>query len=235
MKTQNLVSANTLMNVEQALRDGNPKTAPEIAKVIKRDYQTVYKALHLLSNEGKIGCVKNGRFKLFFHKKKEEVGVKHPHVHQVFNIPPPPEDMSQTQVVQIQDAARQYLAKHGPTALVDLVRSLDFPRSSSYAALAEMRRIHGIRVNDEGLLELSAPVLVVPVAQPEPLEGSTTGDLPSVKEEGPYAAPAILAGLVKALTEKALEEALKPLVQSNPEIFKSLLSKPNMDNKGREG
>lgn len=225
------VSANTLMNVEQALKGGKTMTGPQIADSIKRDYTTVHRALTQLQDEGKIGMVKHGRFKIYFMVKdnQPEKAPKHPKVHKAIQKQETIETTPETTTVsklgpkaeEIQNAARQYLMVNGPTTLNGLAKSLPYPRSSSYAALAEMRRLQAVRVRDDGLLEVAQPSFVVP--GPQPLKGTATADLPTPGMD----TTGILAQLVRRLTEQALQEALKPLALSHPDLLKHPIIDPS--------
>lgn len=224
MKNSYLVSANTLLNVEEVLKDGVPKTSLEIAASIKRNYTTVYRALCCLAENGKVSAVRQGKKKYFFIPREPRKPTHRSH-EIVKQFP------DYTQVFNIQREAKAYLAANGPTLLIDLVKALDYPRSSCYSAVAELRRINHIRINEMAQLELNtptaipttteyvpapekipppipSPVTVVPT--PDMVPGTPNTEIPVIQEEP----RAILAHLVRAITEKVLEEALKPEVRS---------------------
>lgn len=193
------ISENTLMNVEQILAAGKPMTGQQIAKAIKRDTATVYRALAALQKAGKASFVRYGRNKIFFPVKTK------PAVQRKLSA------AARAHIDEIQKKVKSLIQKNGPTPLVEIVRDLPFPRSSTYAAVAEMRRTGGVHVSDGGQLALEPlPTPVVP--GPKPVEDTPTSDLPTPPGE-------FLGGLVRLLTEQALEAVLQPLVQKHPELL----------------
>jgi hypothetical protein len=223
MTTNHNVSQNTLMNVEQALKDGKAKTAPQIAKAIKRDYTTVYRALTVLMSKHRVDFTKKGRFKLFFSKVTPPVAKSESPPKHVQKFV-----MNGNKVIHIQNEVRDFLLKNGPTALVDVVKGLKTPRGTTYAAIAEQRRA-GRLDYEEGILSLPAPTLpgepevltnatALLVPGPSPVEETPTADLPPAPE-------ALLGGLVRSLTETAVEQVIRTLVQAHPEVAVTLQKK----------
>jgi hypothetical protein len=206
MTTHN-VSENTLMNVEQALKDGKKRTSKQIAKSIKRDPTTVHRALQVLSEKGRVVSIQKGRARVFA----------------IINAKTDPVLLEGLELMlRIQAEVRNLLLESGPLARPDVVQAMNYPRATTYAAIAEMRRAGDVLL-DEGILSLptpKAPVqeLLPPIAlvpAPEPVEGTDTGDLPPPPVE-------LLSGLVVSLTQKAIEDALRPIVEAHPEILETL-------------
>ncbi len=211
-KKINTISENTLMNVETALEDGRPRTCPQIAKKIKRDPATVYRALGVLQKKGKADSLRVGRQKLYFRKKAIEKMKEQKSAAK----PTPPQSAGKVQIEAIKVAVKELLQKKGPLQLIQIVKTLAFPRSSTYAAVAEMKRNQVLAVMEDGRIGIAQIPIVVP--GPEPMEDTPTGDLPPP----PESPASILSGLAKAMTERALEEVLGVLVDEDPTILEKL-------------
>lgn len=189
--TNNIVSDNTLMNVNDVLAGGRPMTGPQIAKKIKRDVATVYRALGILQKNEKVDSLRYGRRKIFFRKpdpKPVKVITKTP------KAVPQPKPVSRVKVDEIKAAVRELLQKEGPMPLVEIVKSFEFPRSSTYAAVAEMSRAGVLASLGDGRIAFGQLQLA-----PPPVEGTPTDDLPSM-------APGALVELLHAAVEEVVSK-----------------------------
>lgn len=220
MKTPISVSEATLQTVYQLMDNGKLKTGQQIARKIKRDYTTVYRALKVLQGQGRVTARKRGRFKFF-----SQVGQK-----TKAKTQPPKREHATVQ--QIQTKVAELLTK-GPARLTDMVQSMPYPRSSTYAAVAEMRRQGLARLHPNGLLEPIQPLLTDPTlvaGEPAPIVEMTQPEMPQLPKTDPEAdapvhtpaAADLLADLVRELAEFNAKISAVVLQKQNGGIQKQL-------------
>lgn len=179
--TTHVVSENTLMNVEAVLLAGKPKTGKQIARAIKRAHTTVYRALALLAEQGKVMATKKGRAKRFVLVQETK--------------PITTNGARIDRTTAIKAAVLQYLQKHGPTPQVMVVQKTPFPRGTTYAVVAEMRR-GGDVVLQDGKLSIPAATNTQPTEtlkiEPALPQGEVLGALLRTLEETAGAVRTIL-------------------------------------------
>lgn len=202
------VSPKTLSTIRQFLADGKPKTVKMLTANAKKKPATVYRALQVLEEEGAVESIRHGRSKLYFARLEDETREEKPSHAQ---------NAVEARVARIQKSIQAVLEKKGRMPLKAIVEGFDYPRSSTYAAAAEMRRKGELDQDEEGNYYLTASPLL-PVHVPPPVEGTATADLPPPPIE-------MLGSVVRSLTEAALIQALSPLLDSHPDVISDLFKK----------